>query len=172
MKNETPSDAQKTVGNGVPHGAVAAPTLLRRSLVESLYAEAMMLADDARDYFESAGMEHRPRLDPLVRIGYSCESLKTTTRLMHVIAWLLTQRAISAGEITEEEAGSHDRLLGDAVPSDPAICAELPDPARLLIASSEQLYKRTLRLQEQFLEGRPPVGSPVHQMFERLQTVY
>lgn len=150
----------------------AAPAALRRSLIESLYTEAMVLADEARGYFESAGQEQRHQLDPLSRIGYSCESLKTTTRLMHVIAWLLTQRAINAGEISEQEAGSHDRLLGDAVPSDAAVCAKLPDQARLLIASSEQLYKRTLRLQEQFLGGRPPLDSPVHHMLAQLQSRY
>ncbi len=171
MKDD-PSGETPDPATAKPAPAGAEPAVLRQSLVESLYIEAMLLADEARAYFESSGQEQRCQLDPLTRIGFSCESLKTTTRLMHVIAWLLTQRAISAGEISEEEAGSHDRLLGDAVPSDAAICAKLPDPARLLIASSEQLYKRTLRLQERFLHGTLPSDSPVHQLFARLQTTY
>ncbi len=154
-------------------GMVAAmPVALRRSVIESLYTEAMLLADEVRAYFESSGLEQRQTLDPLLRIGFSCESLKTTTRLMHIIAWLLTQRAINAGEITEAEARAHDRMLDEAVPSDAGICASLPDQARLLIVSSEQLYKRTLRLQEQFLQGVPPVDSPVHHLFARLSQAY
>lgn len=151
---------------------VAVPAALRRSVVESLYTEAMLLADEVRGYFESGGHAERYQLDPILRVGYSCESLKTTTRLMHVIAWLLTQRAISAGEITEEEAGDQDRLLGDAVPSDATICARLPDQARLLIVASEQLYKRTLRLQDQFQMSVTPVDSPVHHLFARLNQAY
>lgn len=145
---------------------------MRRQLVESLYTEAMVLADEVRSYFERDGQEERRMLGPMVRIGYSCESLKTTTRLMHVIAWLLTQRAIDAGEIDAEEAGNHDRLLGDAVPSDAEVCRKLPDSARLLIASSEQLYKRTLRLQELFLSGVSVAENPVHEMLHRLQNSY
>ena len=153
-------------------GAGVMPVALRRAVIESLYTEAMILADEVRAYFESSGLEQRQTLDPLLRIGFSCESLKTTTRLMHIIAWLLTQRAINAGEITEVEARAHDRMLDDAVPSDTQICASLPDQARLLIVSSEQLYKRTLRLQEQFLSGVAPVDSPVHHLFARLSQAY
>lgn len=148
------------------------PAAMRRQLVESLYTEAMILADEVRSYFERDGQEERRLLSPMLRIGYSCESLKTTTRLMHVIAWLLTQRAIDAHEIDAEEAGNHDRLLGDAVPSDPDLCRQLPDSARLLIASSEQLYKRTLRLQDLFLNGVSTAENPVHEMMHRLQSNY
>lgn len=158
-----------------PHNALAIevpPAALRRQLVESLYTEAMLLADEVRSYFERDGQAERMLLAPMERIGYSCESLKTTTRLMHVIAWLLTQRAIDAGEIGENEAGNHDRLLGDAVPSDVDVCRKLPDSARLLIVSSEQLYKRTLRLQELFLSGVPTSENPVHEMMHRLRNSY
>lgn len=148
------------------------PAAMRRQLVESLYLEAMVLADEVRSYFERGGQQERMLLVPVVRIGYSCESLKATTRLMHVIAWLLTQRAVDAGEIGEEEARNHDLLLADAVPSDPEMCRKLPDTARLLIASSEQLYKRTLRLQELFLNGASTTENPVHEMMYRLQSSY
>ena len=71
---------------------------LTPKLVDSLYVEAMVLADEARSYFDSAARDDRMELDPVDRVGFSCESLKVTTRLMHVIAWLLTQRAVTAGE--------------------------------------------------------------------------
>src|SRR5207237_5243068 len=68
-------------------------------LIDSLYTEAMLLADEARSYFDDAGREERSVLHPFARVGFACESLKVTTRIMHIVAWLLTQRAIESGEI-------------------------------------------------------------------------
>ena len=68
-------------------------------LIDSLYTEAMLLADEARSYFDDAGREERSTLEPFARVGFACESLKVTTRIMHIVAWLLTQRAIELGEI-------------------------------------------------------------------------
>ena len=68
-------------------------------LVDSFYTEAMLLADEARSYFDDTGREERGALDPFVRVNFACESLKVTTRIMHIVAWLLTQRAIESGEI-------------------------------------------------------------------------
>src|SRR5918998_3453475 len=85
---------------------------LTPKLIDSLYVEAMVLADEARSYFDSCGRDDRLALDPVDRVGFSCESLKVTTRLMHVIAWLLTQRAVAAGELTSAQAGEPDRRGG------------------------------------------------------------
>ena len=59
-------------------------------LIDSLYTEAMILADEARSYFDDAGREERSALEPFARVGFACESLKVTTRVMHIVAWLLT----------------------------------------------------------------------------------
>src|ERR1044072_823986 len=82
-------------------------------LVDSLYTEAMLLADEARSYFDRHGREERESLDPLLRVGFSCESLKVTTRLMHVVAWLLTQRAVESGELSRAQARRPARRLGE-----------------------------------------------------------
>jgi regulator of CtrA degradation len=63
-------------------------------LIDALYTEAMLLADEARAYFDEAGRDERQSLEPFVRVGFACESLKVTTRIMHSVAWLLTQRAV------------------------------------------------------------------------------
>ena len=68
-------------------------------LIDSLYTEAMLLADEARSYFDDAGRDERRTLEPFARVGFACESLKVTTRIMHIVAWLLTQRAVETGEI-------------------------------------------------------------------------
>src|SRR3990170_3001949 len=102
----------------------AARLQLTPKLIDSLYVEAMVLADEARSYFDRHGREDRDSLDPLLRVGFSCESLKVTTRLMHVIAWLLTQRAVEAGELTRAQARRPARRLGEAAESDPLLLAK------------------------------------------------
>src|SRR6187431_796534 len=112
---------------------------LTPKLVDSLYVEAMELADEARSYFDAAAREDRLELEPVDRVGFSCESLKVTTRLMHVIAWLLTQRAVEAGELSRSQARRPARRLGDAPDSDEGLLAKLPDNARTLIHASRDL---------------------------------
>ena len=83
-------------------------------LIHSFYTEAMLLADEARSYFDESGHKDRDRLDPFTRVAFACESLKVTTRVMHIVAWLLTQRAIESGEIHYAEGRRPERRLGNA----------------------------------------------------------
>lgn len=140
---------------------------LATKLVDSLYVEAMLLADEARAYFDRHGREDRDGLDPIVRVGFSCESLKVTTRLMHIIAWLLTQRAVHAGELNSAQARNPSRRLGEAPQSDEALLAKLPDAAIGLITTSQELYARVQRLDEG--GGIEPQASPVRGLLSRLE---
>ena len=141
---------------------------LTPKLIDGLYVEAMVLADEARSYFDTLGRNDRLRLDPLDRVGFSCESLKVTTRLMHVIAWLLTQRAVEAGELTRAQARRPARRLGEAPESDHDLLPRLPESARSLIESSRELYARVARLDEGDL-GMAPEGSPARSLLNRLE---
>ena len=141
---------------------------LTPKLVDSLYVEAMVLADEARSYFDSAARDDRLELEPVDRVGFSCESLKVTTRLMHIIAWLLTQRAVGAGELTRSQAGEAERRLGPAPATDQALLPRLPQAAADLIRASEELYERLLRLDESSFDAGPP-GSPARSLLNRLE---
>lgn len=145
-----------------------AGTALTPKLIDSLYVESMLLADEARAYFDKHGREDRMMLDPLVRVGFSCESLKVTTRLMHVIAWLLTQRALAAGELTAEQARKPERQLGEPVESDQDVLDQLPASALALIRSSQELYDRVLRLESGQGAGEP-APSPARSLLSRLE---
>ena len=137
-------------------------------LVESLYTEAMLLADEARTYFDSQGRSERDGLDPFVRVGFACESLKVTTRLMHIIAWLLTQRAVETGELSPVAGRRPERRLGHAGESDPVVVEQLPPAARALVVSSLDLYQRVKRLDDE--EGsEAPVASPARALMGRLE---
>jgi regulator of CtrA degradation len=137
-------------------------------LIDSLYTEAMLLADEARSYFDDAGRDERSTLEPFARVGFACESLKVTTRIMHIVAWLLTQRAIESGEIPGREGQRAERRLGHAHDTDPAVVAALPPSAQKLINSSTDLYARVKRLDEGGLEAEAP-QSPARALMGRLE---
>jgi regulator of CtrA degradation len=145
---------------------------LRGRLVESLYTEAMLLADEARAYFEHRGRDDRDALDPLSRVTMSCESLKVTTRLMHVLAWLLTERAIELGQMSDEEAQASARRLGDAAGSERAILDSLPTQARTLVESSLDLYARVRRLEGDAPDMPGPAVSPALSLLDRLERAF
>ena len=141
--------------------------MMTSRLVDSLYTEAMVLADEARSYFDRIGRGDRDALTPLARVAFSCESLKVTTRLMHVIAWLLTRKAIAAGEIGEGEGASDSRRLGQAAESDRAALTDLPQQAQDIVNASIDLYDRVLRIDQGLLEPEP--DSPALQLLRRVE---
>ena len=137
-------------------------------VIDSLYTEAMLLADEARSYFDDVGRNDRTSLEPFARVGFACESLKVTTRIMHIVAWLLTQRAIESGEIPTAAGRRPERRLGHAADSDPAVVEQLPESAQRLINASADLYARILRIDQGQLETEIP-QSPARALMGRLE---
>ncbi|MET0376341.1 MAG: DUF1465 family protein [Rhizorhabdus sp.] len=144
---------------------------LRGRLVNSLYTEAMVLADEARAYFDHQGREDREALDPVARVTLSCESLKITTRLMHVLAWLLTERAIELGQMDAGDAAASARRLGDAAPTDAISIEGLPAQAIALIDASQDIYARVRRLETEIPESTSGV-SPALSLLDRLERAF
>lgn len=153
------------------------PTDITPHLIESLYLEAMILADEARHYFEEEAKQRETGLSSAERVEMSCESLRLTTRLMHSIAWLLNQKAYFVGELSYAQLRGQGRMLGESTPSEPDIAARLPEKAQQLIRGSEDLFARIKRLElnirraEMGLEpeGETPV-SRVRQLQQELLT--
>lgn len=150
--------------------------MLDRKLVDGLYVDAMVLADEARSYFDDRAEEHRDALDRVARVEFACESLKVTTRLMHVIAWLLTQRAIFNGEMAESVREDERYRLGPAAATVPGATARFSEEMTELIAGSEDLYDRVARLERQLLaRGSRPMAmplSPAHDLLNRLERAF
>jgi regulator of CtrA degradation len=134
-------------------------------LVDALYTEAMILADEARSYFDRDPLSGS--FSAAVSVAFSCESLKVTTRLMHSIAWLLNQKALRAGELSEHDASSDVRDLGYAPASDEFQMDRFPSEAQELIRASEDLYFRLQRISSSMrrIQRNAPVP---HMMRERL----
>lgn len=138
-------------------------------LVDSLYTEAMLLADEARSYFDRDQMAGN--MSPEISVAFSCESLKVTTRLMHSIAWLLNQKAIRAGEISPDDASGNARDLGYAPASDSFQVDRFPEEARLLIAASEDLYFRLQRFSGKMRDSVAATPEPLA-MMERIRASF
>jgi regulator of CtrA degradation len=116
-------------------------------IVESLYCEALVLSDEVRATFDLSGrIEATGSSTDHARIALSCEALRTTTRMMHAVAWLLNHRAYFIGELSEFQLRRYGRLAPD-FPSADAERMGLIDPrARDLIRATEMFYARLLRL--------------------------
>jgi len=147
-----------------------------RRLIDGLYVEAMVLADEARSFFDNRAEEHRALLGQIDRVEFACESLKVTTRLMHVIAWLLTQRAILNGEL-DPSVRSEDRYrLGEAAATLPSIAERFSSDMVTLIEASADLYGRVTRLEHQLVgRARGSVAvplSPARDLLTRLERAF
>ncbi|MCW3837725.1 DUF1465 family protein [Sphingomonas canadensis] len=144
---------------------------IHRRLVDSLYVEAMLLADEARGYFDAVGRDERDALAALDRVAFSCESLKVTTRLMHIIAWLLTQRAVDSGEIPADEALRPSRRLGAAPETEARLLETMPVQAAAIVEASMHLYRRVARL-DSALDEPVIAHSPARGMMDRLARAF
>lgn len=140
---------------------------LQRRLLDALYTDAMLLADEARHYVDLESRDESERLAPIDRVLLSCESLRVTTRLMHVLAWLLLRRAVDNGELAPAEALAPSRRLGPATMIDSDTLARLPERARWLTEASEALYRRAAILDEGYAAAHVP-DSPARAMQQRL----
>jgi regulator of CtrA degradation len=142
---------------------------LTSRLIDALYTEAMVLADEARSYFDSERAREIAPAD--VAVAFSCESLKVTTRLMHVIAWLLNQKAIRAGEIHPSDMMQELDELGYAPATDDWMVARMPEEARSLIFASEDLYYRVQRIGSNLQAETNQMPEP-HRMIEQIRRAF
>lgn len=139
---------------------------VQRAQVENLYVEAMLLADEAHAAFAAQRDLGRAGGDAAAQIGLACESLKTTTRLMHIIAWLLHRRAMIAGDLGAGPDDSAARI-GEPVEVDWGVCARFEEPLRRIVANSERLFERIAKLEAGWQS--PTAPPPVHALLARLE---
>lgn len=132
------------------------------------------MADEARAYFDGGSAADDGSGDPLRRVAFACESLKVTTRLMHIIAWLLGQRAWQRGEIGDADLADDKYRLGRAARTDAMLAADFPFAASALIDASQELYERVARLQDRMDPMSLPAAdaSPARALLDRLQTAF
>jgi regulator of CtrA degradation len=140
---------------------------LSRPIIEALYSEALVLADDVRAVFALGTREPATGEDSMIRLALSTEGLKTTTRMMHILAWLLNQRAFFSGELSENQVRQHGTLPADRL-ADPKALAVLEPETCELIAETERLHQRIARLDSAWRSGFE-MASPARAIHSRLE---
>lgn len=116
---------------------------------DNTFEEALILAREARDYLAYQEHSDYARLSAVARLGASCEAMRLTARISQIIAWLLIQKAVHAGELSRSEAAKPEhRLAGHRVceETNPVVEDELPQRLMELLDRSYQLYLRVSRL--------------------------
>lgn len=148
---------------------MADPADISPAIVEKLYGDALRLADEARAAFDMSG-----RLDlvgsdaELARIALSCEALRTTTRMMHALAWLLNHRAYFAGELSEFQLRRHGRLPSSQPEPEADQWAMLPPALRDLVIRTRRFYDRIARLDNAWRDRFAMYPTAVHRLRDRL----
>jgi regulator of CtrA degradation len=147
---------------------MAAPASINPRIIEGLYCEAMVLSDEVRAAFALSG-----RLDAAAgeedegRVALSCEALRTTTRMMHAVAWLLNHRAYFAGELSEFQLRRYGKLT-NFPESEPRRLTLLDPPTRELVQATERFHARLGRLDHGWRERDPASPSAISRLRERL----
>ena len=116
---------------------------------DNTLAEAMDLAREARNFIVYQDSVEAAKLDPAARLVISCEAMRVTARIGQIIAWLLVQKAVHAGELTRDEAAAPPyRLAGQTIceAAQPLADEKLPPRLGELLERSHSLYTRVARL--------------------------
>ncbi|MGE5146513.1 MAG: DUF1465 family protein [Candidatus Eiseniibacteriota bacterium] len=115
------------------------------------FEEAMILLIEARDYISATAGQRPQGLTPEDQLRIARETMRITTRLTQIMAWLLAQKAVHAGELTARQVASEEyRLDGQSVclADDERHHGGLPDHLQSLLKRSHALYVRVARLDE------------------------
>jgi regulator of CtrA degradation len=148
---------------------MAEPADLSPTIVEALYCEALVLADEVRAAFDLRSRSSAPSEDEdLARVALSCEALRTTTRMMHAMAWLLNQRAYFAGELSEFQLRRHGRLPPPQAETQPGHRALLGPEIEELIDRTRRFYARIERLDAAWRHRFAMHPAAIHRLRDRL----
>jgi len=131
-------------------GAAEAPLFF-----SGTYEEAFDLLVEARDYVERHLPAFRYSKNPPDPAMMTTETLRLTSRLTQIMAWLMAQRAVQAGEIEEAElVDDKYRLEGHDVCLKRVIedMDDLPDQLSNLMQRSYDLYSRIMRLDRRYVD--------------------
>lgn len=135
--------------DGIDGSARVAQDDTTTAFFDRTYDETLALLEEARFYIaEGAGTE-AAALGPEARMRFARESMRITSRLSQVMAWLLAQKAVHAGELGRDDVATGPYALdGQNVcePAEPELSEGLPRRLCSLLDRSHALYTRVSRL--------------------------
>src|SRR5262249_41272786 len=143
-----------------------------------VFGEGMSLVEETANYLDGPGRRDARALDRHGAIAYATESMRLTTRLMQLASWLLLQRAVGQGELTDEAAAAEKHRInlteiGAGAPLSGS--DQLPTALQGLVQRSLQLHFRIMRLDRLIMNGRTPPTealNPVAGQVDRLQRIF
>jgi regulator of CtrA degradation len=145
----------------------------------ALFREGMTLVDETATYLDGEGRGAAEMLGKSAATLYAAESMRLTTRLMHLASWLLLQRAAIQGEMTAEQVATEKakvRLEGGSASMDSRSYAELPERFVTLVERTDRLEGRVRRLDRDLspagaLDDRP-ARNAVAEQIDLLRTAF
>ncbi len=126
--------------------------------IRRAFSETMTLLIEARNY---AAHFNEIRHEEFVRdwsLSVLCNSMRITSRLAHIMSWILGQKAVQAGEITLEQAARRFYIPDTEFYTSPKgnDDATLPSGLKELLRRSHGIYTRMLRLDLKIREELDP----------------
>jgi regulator of CtrA degradation len=139
---------------------------------KTLFREGMALVEETAGYLDGDGREEAKGLPRLPALAFATESMRLTTRLMQLASWLLLQRAVNEGELTQAEAASEKRkvkLSEQQVATGAEIFAQLPPRLIDIVEKSLRLQSRILLLDRAIYRAPEEVAKPRRQQAKPLE---
>ena len=172
MSPVTPTDAAPDIETRVAD--FAGSEMFRR-----LFREGMDLVEETASYLDGPGREDAKRLGRTGALSYAADSMALTTQLMQCASWLLTQRAVSEGDMKPGEAAEQRyRITPSNLKAGAWPAGDDPCPPRLgdLALRARTLHDRLSRLDRTLFEpetetARPP-ANPVAGQLDRLNQAF
>ncbi len=128
-----------------------------------LFREGMGLVEETAAYLDGPGRSDSRDLSRAGSLVYATESMRLTTRLMQLASWLLLQRAVNEGEMTQAQAGqekSKVRIDGPSSARSGPGWDELPGALKALIERSIRLQERIRKLDAAIYGGEREPAAP------------
>lgn len=152
----------------MPLGTMGSSASINPRIIEGLYCEALVLSDEVRATFALSGRLDSTNADEdEARVALSCEALRTTTRMMHAVAWLLNHRAYFAGELSEFQLRRYGKLR-DFPEAEAQRLALLDSQIRELIQATERFHARLKRIDHGWRERDAHMPSAISRLRDRL----
>jgi len=144
----------------------------------SLFREGMGLVEETASYLDGPGRTDSKELGRAGSLIYATESMRLTTRLMQLASWLLLQRAVNEGEMTQAQAGIEKakvRIDGPSSSRSGPGWDEIPEPLKALIDRSIRLQERIRMLDTAIYSDEKPdvvASNPVADQLDRLNDAF
>ena len=142
-----------------------------------LFDLGMDLVEETATYLDGVGRKESRRLGRVGAMAYATESMRLTSRLMQLASWLLLQRAVNDGEMTDAQAcaeRSKIKLSGMASATQGPGWKALPEELRGLIIRSLALQRRVEQLERVISTSAviPSAKNPVAEQIGRISEAF